>query len=240
MRRNLYIRSTHLPWLDTTLLLGRVHNEELPHQQGDGVPVGLQGEVPGAEQVVFERLQVSLVWLGSSSGEDLVVLSPNDQQRRLVLAEVLLPFRVQCRVAAVVEEQVELDFVVPLAVEQELVVGRAVWADEFWRLHPVCVLPFGRVIGESPAEGIPLRLVIRFLPICLDRLPKVVVQPLIVGVAVLDHDRRYTLRVHDGQAVADWSAVVLHIQGVVLDADFIGEPLDHLREVIEGARELVS
>src|SRR5947207_3344664 len=113
---NLYICRTHLPLPDTSLLLGRVLNEELPHQPGDGVPVGLQGEVPGVEQVVFKRLHVSLVWLGSGGGEDLVVLAPNDQQRRLVLAEVLLPFRVQCRVAAVAEEQVELDFVVPLAV----------------------------------------------------------------------------------------------------------------------------
>ena len=198
MRPNLYIRSAHLPLPDTTSLLGRVLNEELPHQPGYGVPVGLQGEVPGVEQVVFKRLQVSLVWLGSGGGEDLVVLAPNDQQRRLVLAEILLPFRVQRRVTAVAEEQVELDFIVPLAVKQELVVGRAVWADEFWRLHAVRVLPFGRVLREQPAERIPLRLVARFFPIRLDRLPEVVVQALIVGVAVLDHDRRDTRRVDEG------------------------------------------
>ena len=105
--------------------------EELPHQLGDLVAVGFQGEVAGVEQVELQRLQVALVRLGPGGGEDLVVLAPDDQHRRLVLAEVLLPLRVERRVAAVAQEQVELDLVVALAVEQELVVGRAVGADEF-------------------------------------------------------------------------------------------------------------
>ena len=113
--------------------------EELPHQLGDLVAVRFQGEVAGVEQVELQRLQVRLVRLGPGGREDLVVLAPGDQHRRLVLAEVLLPLRVQRRVAAVAQEQVELDLVVPLAVEQELVVGRAVRADTSSGFFTPCV-----------------------------------------------------------------------------------------------------
>ena len=110
--------------------------EEVSHQPGDLVAVGFQGEVAGVEQVKFQRLQVALVGLGPGGREDLVVLPPSDQHRRLVFAEVLLPLRIQRRVAAIAQEQVELDLVVSLAVEQELVLGRPVRADEFRVLRP--------------------------------------------------------------------------------------------------------
>jgi hypothetical protein len=47
----------------------------------------------------------------------MIVLAPGNQHRRLVLAEILLPLGLERWVAAVAEEQVELDLVVSLAVE---------------------------------------------------------------------------------------------------------------------------
>ena len=91
--------------------------EELPHHLGDRVAFGFQSKVAGIDQVVLDRLEVALVRFGPGGGEDRVVFTPRDQHRRLMRTEIFLPFRVQRRVAAVVEEQVELNFVVPLSVE---------------------------------------------------------------------------------------------------------------------------
>src|SRR5258708_916585 len=86
------------------LLFAHVLAEERAHQPGDLVAIRLQGEVAGVEQVVLQRLQVALVRLGPGGWKDLVVLSPGDQHRWLMLAEILLPLRIQRRVVAVAEE----------------------------------------------------------------------------------------------------------------------------------------
>src|SRR5678815_1374779 len=107
------------PWaaVSLDLLLGHMLAKELSYQLGDLVAIRFQGEVAGVEQTVFQRLQVALVSLGPGGREDLVVLPPGDQHRRLVLAEVLLPRRVQRRIAAVAEEQVELDLPIAYVIE---------------------------------------------------------------------------------------------------------------------------
>lgn len=64
-------------------------------------------------------------------GEYVIVLFPHDQSRRLVLAEVCLPLRVASRIAPVVEEQRELDLLVPGSVEQELIYVPVVGTDGF-------------------------------------------------------------------------------------------------------------
>jgi hypothetical protein len=73
-----------------------------------------------------------------------------------------------------------LDLVVALAVEQELVVGRAVRADQLRVLRSRRVLPLGRLVGEQVADGVTLLLALGLLPVSLDRLPKVVVEALVV------------------------------------------------------------
>ena len=109
-------------------------------------------KMPGVEQVELQRLQIPLVRLGPGGREDRIVLSPRDQHRRLVLPEILLPRRVQRRVAAIAQEQVELDLVVAFAVKQELVVGRAVRADELGVFHAGCILPLGCVVSQKASQ----------------------------------------------------------------------------------------
>lgn len=53
--------------------------EELPHQLGNLIAVGLQREMPGVEKVVVQSLQVTLLGLRALGREDLVVLPPGDQ-----------------------------------------------------------------------------------------------------------------------------------------------------------------
>lgn len=57
------------------------------------------------EKVEFQVLQVTLVGERSRGRKDWVVLAPNDQRRRLVLAEEFLPLRIQRRVASIAVEQ---------------------------------------------------------------------------------------------------------------------------------------
>ena len=52
---------------------GDVPAEEVSHKPSDQVPVALQREVPGVEQVEVQRLEVSLVRLGPGRRKDLVV-----------------------------------------------------------------------------------------------------------------------------------------------------------------------
>ena len=72
-----------------------MRSQELSHETGDLIAVFFQGEVSGVEQMKLQILQIFLVCLGAGSGEDLIVLSPDDEPRRLVLTEVVLPFLVQ-------------------------------------------------------------------------------------------------------------------------------------------------
>src|SRR6202007_2649075 len=94
---------------------GDMPAKEVLDKPSDQIPVAFQREVAGVEQVELYRLEVSLVRLGPGRREDLVVPAPHNQHRRLVLPEVLLPLRVERRVTAVAQKQVELDLVVALA-----------------------------------------------------------------------------------------------------------------------------
>src|SRR5438874_1031170 len=75
--------------------------------------------------------------------------------------------------------------------------------------------------------------------ICLEGLPEVVVQPLVVGVAVLHHQARHPLRVPDRQPVADRSTVVLDVEGVLLQPHLLDELLHHVGQLVEGVVELL-
>src|SRR5262245_8434379 len=122
---------------------GDVPAEKVAHEPSNQVPLAFQREVPRVPQVILQRLEVSLVRLGPGRRKNLVVPAPHNQHRRLVLPEVLLPLRVQRRVTAVAQKQVELDHVVALAIQQILVRGPAVRRDELGMWDAVGVLPAG-------------------------------------------------------------------------------------------------
>src|SRR3546814_6619954 len=74
-------------------------------------------------------LEVLPIALGEVTREQRVVVAPDHQGRRLVLAEQRLPLRLERDVVAVVVEQRELDRLVAGAVEQVLHVPEVVRAD---------------------------------------------------------------------------------------------------------------
>ena len=59
----------------------------------------------GSRVITFERLR-------ARRQKERVVLAPDREQRRAFRAEVLLELRIERNVAGVIQEQVELDFVI--------------------------------------------------------------------------------------------------------------------------------
>jgi hypothetical protein len=96
--------------------------EEVAHQRHDLVSPVLEREMPAVEEVQLRVGQVAQERPCARGGKDRVVRAPDDQRRRLVLAEEGLEARVKRDVGAIVVEEVELDLDVARPVEQRLVV----------------------------------------------------------------------------------------------------------------------
>jgi hypothetical protein len=217
-----------------------VPGEEVAHEVRDRVDVRLEREVAGVEDVVLEAAQVALVGLGSSEREDRIVLAPRDQRRRLVGAKVGLPARIERRIRAVAQEQVELDLVVARAIEQVLVLGRAVGRDERGIGNAGEVLLLGRVVGQQLAKRVALVGVLRVGPVGLERSPEVVRDAFLVCVAVLYDERRDALGMCAREPEPDRCAVVLDVERVAREAELLGEPIDRRGEIVERVREQLA
>src|SRR5262249_6287879 len=111
-----YVANEPSPWRPS---FRHMLAEQISQVRSDFIAIRFQSEVASVEQVELQRLQVAFVRLCPLSRKDLVVPAPDDQHRGLVLAEIRLPLRIQRRIAAVTQEQVELYFVVPRPVEQK-------------------------------------------------------------------------------------------------------------------------
>jgi hypothetical protein len=114
------------------------------------VAIFLEGEVACVEEVELQGLQVPCVRVRPRGGEDLIVLPPHEQRRRLMLAEVGVPRRVERHVGPVVVEQGQLDVLVAGPVEARLVEGLGVRADGVHMADAVGVLPLRPVEGQEP------------------------------------------------------------------------------------------
>ncbi len=185
--------------------------EEVPHQVRDLVAVLFKREVSCVEKVKLQVLQVSLVGFSAGCREDGIVLSPDNERRRLVLTEIGLPLRVQRWVAAVAMKKSELDLSISLPVEQWLVNVPGIRTDCLLVPNPLGVLPYGGFPGEEAAQGL-IALCRLFLPVSLERCPEIVVNALVVGVAVLHHQGLDEVGVLGSQTVADRRAIILNVQ----------------------------
>src|SRR6516164_368448 len=85
--------------------------QELADRRADFAGVGFEREVAGIEEVDFSVGQVTLEGFGARRNEERIVLTPDRQQRRSMLAEVGLERRVGRDIRGVVQQQVELDLV---------------------------------------------------------------------------------------------------------------------------------
>src|SRR5262249_48032947 len=77
------------------------------------------------------------------------------------------------------------------------------------------------------------------LPVGLDWTPALA-EPFLVGVAVLRNDGRDPLRVADGEPEACWRAIVENVHRKPIEADNLGEAVDHAGNVLERVIEFFS
>lgn len=95
----------------------------------DFVAVRLKREMSGGEHIRFKILQVLLVGLGTRWREDEILLSPNDQCRRLVFAEELLKLGIKGDVRPIVVKHVELNSVVVRPIKSALIQYPGCWIE---------------------------------------------------------------------------------------------------------------
>ena len=143
--------------------------------------------------------------------EDLVVLAPHGERRRLVRAEVLLERGIEIEVEPVVPEQRQLDLLVAAALEAGLVerprIGREPVAPTV--RHTVFVYP----ASSGRLEAVADRLGVGH---AVGRIREQAVpepcQALHVRVAVLRDQRADPLGILARDAETDGCAVVLHVE----------------------------
>ncbi len=196
----------------------------------------LEREVAGVEEAHLRVRVVGLEGLGARRQEEGIVAAPDREEGRAVAAEVVVELRIQRQVARVVEEQVELDLDVVGPLHQRPVelpglgrhlqrIGRAV--------H---VLPARGLVRElGRAHGLAVGRV-RLAPIGAQHAPALA-QALLVGIAVLRHDRAHPLGPRQREPEAHGRAVVEHVERVAMQPERVGEAFDHLGEVVEAVRE---
>jgi len=83
--------------------------------------VCLQREMSGVNQMSLGVGQIPFVRNGAFCGEDGVVLSPDNERWRLVLAEERLEVGIERQVGAVVVQHVQLDFWIAGTVKSNLI-----------------------------------------------------------------------------------------------------------------------
>ena len=83
-------------------------DEEIADRRSDFVAVRLKGKVARVEEPHLGARDVALERLRARWQEERIVLAPNRQKPRLVLAEIGLEFRIEHNVALVVAEEIEL------------------------------------------------------------------------------------------------------------------------------------
>src|SRR5262245_2343818 len=78
--------------------------QEIADRRCDFVAVRLESEVSGLEERDLRILDVTLEGQSTCGHEERVSVAPDGQQRRLMLAKVLLELRIHLDIARVVEE----------------------------------------------------------------------------------------------------------------------------------------
>src|SRR3989475_11655260 len=118
----------------------------------------LQGEVAGVEEADDRAGDVAPERLRTGRQEEGIVLAPYSQERQPVRAEVILESRVQCHVALVVAEQVQLDLIGARARQIEVVERLTIRRNSPLVGHAVGILPARHFGSEEGAERVPVGL----------------------------------------------------------------------------------
>jgi len=72
----------------------------------------LEREVAGIVKMHFRARHIALEGLCARRNEGLIILAPNEENRRAGAAEVFLDFGIERDIAAIVHQQIELNFII--------------------------------------------------------------------------------------------------------------------------------
>src|SRR6266566_4937807 len=100
----------------------------------------------------FEVREVAFIGVSALGWEDEVIFPPDDQCRRLMLAQVLLHFRIERQIGSVIVEDVQLNIIVSGPVKKRLVMGPVIRRDAARVRNAVGVLEFCRLQREEFAD----------------------------------------------------------------------------------------
>lgn len=119
----------------------------------DFVEVGFQREVAAVDEVDLGVGVVATKGFGAGGQEERIIAPPHGERRRAMGAEIGLECRIQRDVAALVEEQIQLDLVIAGPVEQRLIEGVGLRRDDRGVGDAVGVLESGGLGGQQRAQG---------------------------------------------------------------------------------------
>jgi hypothetical protein len=196
-----------------------------------------EGEVPAVEQHDLGILQIPAVGLGARHEEKGVILSPDDERARLMLAKVSVPGLVSGDIGLVVDEEGELGLGDARAIEQGLIERPRVGVEDGRIPRPRGVLHPGRLRAEEAPRGAERRLVL-LLPQRQEEIRHRLADAFHVGIRVLDHQPAHPLGLRGGEAQPHRAAEVVQIEDIARDLELLEQTPGHLCQVIEGVREL--
>src|SRR5476649_2167045 len=86
-----------------------------------------EGKVPRVVKHYFGLGIVALISLGTGRDKEGIVLAPNRESRRQILAEELLKLGIKLHVGFVVSDEIELDLVALRTIQQGLIKEDGLW-----------------------------------------------------------------------------------------------------------------
>src|SRR6516162_2490260 len=96
-----WLEATHVPPVTSRRDLTA---KEIADERHHFVRFVLECKMPCVDQVKLDLGQVALVRVSAVGREDLVILAPDDERRRLMLAEICLQDRIKRQIGAIVVE----------------------------------------------------------------------------------------------------------------------------------------
>src|SRR5215467_3491553 len=102
-------------WLPEADAMG---GEKVSHRFGDVDHVSLESKVSRIEELDRRVREVFSKCFGARRDEEGIVLAPDGEERRRRLTKVLVKRRIQLHIRGVVEEQIQLDLLVPPALQE--------------------------------------------------------------------------------------------------------------------------
>ena len=127
--------------------------QELSDLRSDFTCMGFKSKVAGVVEMDFRILVIPSKRFCAGRQEKRIVLAPHGEQRRALLAEVLLKLWIKCHIAGVIKKEIELDFVIAGTRKQCGIEYVGFGGDNGSVGHAVSVLPFSCFGFEKVAQS---------------------------------------------------------------------------------------